>query len=145
MTTRGVAAPAMPWRFAIRLFTTAEELRIARRLVAAAAREAGADEDATLDLEVAAGEVVANAHAHAYGGRRGRLEIELAFDGTYLEIAVHDGGKPMAATMSIPAELPPPGRGRGLYLIGRLVDEVRLVHPDRRGRGTAVHMRKRIQ
>jgi len=137
---------AMPWRFAIRLSSAPEELRIARRLVAAAASEAGADEDVISDLEVAVGEALANASVHAYGGRRrGRLELEVGFDGTHLEIVLHDRGKPVAAAKTVPTELPPPGMGRGLYLIGQLMDEVRLVHPDLRGRGTAVHMRKRLR
>lgn len=145
-TIEGATVAAMLWRFAFRFYSAPEELRIARRLVVAAASEAGADEDAISDLEVAVGETLANASVHAYGGRRrGRLELELGFDGTHLEIAVHDRGKPVATAMTIPTELPPPGMGRGLYLIGQLMDEVRLVHPDRRGRGTAVHMRKRLR
>lgn len=145
-TVEGATVAAMPWRFAIRLYSAPEEIRVARRLVVAAASEAGADEDVASDLEVAVGEALANASAHAYRGRRrGKLELELAFDGTHLEIAVHDSGKPVAAEMTVPTELPPPGMGRGLYLIGQLMDEVRLVHPDRRGRGTAVHMRKRLR
>lgn len=119
---------------------------MARRLVAAGAREAGADDATTFDLEVAVGEAVENAAVHAYGGhRRGKLEIEFQFDGTDLTIGIHDRGKPIAAVTQIPTTLPPPGAGRGLYLIGRLVHEARLVHPDRRGRGTAVYMRKRLR
>lgn len=119
---------------------------MARRLVAAGAREAGADAATMFDLEVAIGEALGNASAHAYrGSRRGKLEIEFRFDGTDLAIAVHDSGRPVSTAMQIPTELPPPGAGRGLYLIGRLVDEARLIHPDRRGRGTAVYMRKRLR
>ena len=137
--------PGVPWQFTLRMSTTSQDLRMARRLVAAAAREAGANDAVAFDLEVAVGEALENAHVHAYGRRRGKLEVELQFDGTTLGIAVHDSGKPMATAMQIPTTLPPPGAGRGLYLIGQLMDEAQLVHPDRRGRGTAVHMRKRIR
>jgi anti-sigma regulatory factor (Ser/Thr protein kinase) len=138
--------PDRTWRFTISLSTAPEELRIARRLVVAAAREAGADAVTLLDLEVAVGEGVANAHIHAYGGgRAGKIHLDLRFDGAALSVAIRDTGQPVAGVPEIPTSLPPPGRGRGLYLIGRLMDEARLVHPDRRGRGTMLFMRKHLR
>ena len=138
--------PEKTWRFTISLSTAPEEQRMARRLVAAAAREVGADARTALDLEVAVGEAMANAHIHAYGGRRpGKIRLDLQFDGAAMSVAIHDSGRPVAGAPEVPAALPPPGRGRGLYLIGRLMDEARLVHPDRRGRGTMLLMRKRLR
>jgi anti-sigma regulatory factor (Ser/Thr protein kinase) len=34
--------------------------------------------------------------------------------------------------------------GRGLYIMSKLMDTVEVIHPDRRGRGTAIRMTKRL-
>lgn len=142
-----VANGTMAWTITIRLYSHPEALRTLRKLVDAAAQSVGASEADAFDLEVAVGEAVTNAYVHAYGGRRkGKVEVDIGFDGTNFLVAVHDSGKPVTDKITIPARLPEPGRGgRGLYLIGKLMDGVEIIHPDRRGRGTAVKMVKRLR
>ncbi|HXF83398.1 MAG TPA: ATP-binding protein, partial [bacterium] len=112
-----------------------------------AVRLAGFSGDDLLDIQVAVSEAVANAFKHAYGGKPGgRIEVDLAYDGRELTIRIHDSGREVTPGLTVPRTLPPPGEGgRGLYLIGRLMDEVEIRQPGRRGRGTLVTMKKRLK
>lgn len=141
------ASGTMAWTLTIRVYSHPEALRTVRKLVNAAARSLRATEQDAYDLEVAVGEAVTNAYVHAYGGRtKGKIEIDLGFDGTSFLVSVHDSGKPVTGQITVPERLPERGKGgRGLYLIGQLMDTVKIVHPDRRGRGTAVTMTKRLR
>lgn len=134
------------WKTTCRLYTHPASVPVARVFAAAAARLAGFDSDAARDIQVAVAEAVGNAYLHAYGGGpEGQVELDIDFDGAFLTIEIHDSGRPVAPGLSVPRELPPPGRGgRGLYLIGRLMDTVEIHQPGRRGRGTLVVMKKRV-
>lgn len=125
-----------------------EVLRASRKLVAAAARAMGASRAVAFELEIALGEALANAYDHAYRSLgRGRIRIRLAFDdGGGLITTVSDTGGPLRSRPRIPREVPQSSRrGRGLFLMSRLMDDLEVIHPVRAGRGTAVRMTKRLR
>ena len=118
--------------------------RQVREWLAAIARRAGLDDGATHDLQVALSEACANAHRHAYAGRRdGRIEIEVRGDAEALEIRVRDFG-----CRFDPEEIPEPELadpregGYGLFLMRNLMDDVRFAVE---GEGTEVVMTKRLR
>lgn len=131
----------------VRLDAEPEVLRASRKLVAAAARAMGASRVAAFDLEIALGEALANAYDHAYGSAgRGRIRIRLAFDGAGLIATVTDMGARLRSRPRIPRQVPLRNRrGRGLFLMSRLMDDLEVIHPVQDGRGTAVRMTKRLR
>lgn len=135
----------MAWTLSLKLTTEPQVLRIVRKLVASAATAEGASVIDASDIEVAVGETLMNAHFHAYGGEPGSLSVTVEFDGLRLAVTVSDNGKAVAERPTVPTTLPPPGRGRGLYLIGQLMDKVEVI-PSGTGRpGLAVRMAKRVR
>ncbi len=106
-------------------------LRGVRRRIEAWAGLAGLDDDTVYDLQLAAGEAMANAVEHAYAGREaGGVAVRLAAraDGG-VEVAVRDTGR----WLDPPSD--PGHRGRGLALVDHVGREVRV---DRGGTGTSV-------
>ncbi|HET6781074.1 MAG TPA: ATP-binding protein [bacterium] len=135
----------MAWTLTIRVYSEPTAMRTVRKLVNSAARLAGASEADAYDLEVAVGEAVTNAYLHAYGGKtEGQIDVDLGFNGKDFLVSVHDGGKPVTDRITIPETPPESGHGRGLFLIGQLMDEVTIVQPDRGGQGVAVRMSKNL-
>lgn len=133
------------WKLSLRFDTRPEALRAARKLLYAAAKMEGATEQIAREIEVALGEALANTRMHAYEGKVGPVGIDITYDDTAITMTVHDHGKPVAGRPTIPSSLPEGATsGRGLFIIGQLMDEVEIVHPDRRGRGTAIRMARRI-
>ncbi|MGH2397810.1 MAG: ATP-binding protein [bacterium] len=138
----------MPWEVTLKFVTDPAVFHIVRKSLAAAAVAEGMSRDAASEIEVAVGEALSNAYIHAYGRDVGPLEIDLASDGARVTILIHDHGKPLTDRPAIPGTLPQRGDGRGgrgLYLIGRLMDEAEVIHPGPRGRGTAIRMVKRVR
>jgi len=136
----------MAWTLTIRVYSEPTAMRTVRKLVNSAARMVGGSEQEAYDLEVAVGEAVTNAYLHAYEGKpEGKIDVDLGYDGKAFLVSVHDGGKPVTAAITVPQSPPERGHGRGLYLIGQLMDEVQIVQPDRDGRGVAVRMSKQIR
>jgi anti-sigma regulatory factor (Ser/Thr protein kinase) len=143
---RGKSVPLSPfevmvvaWSFSLRLETNADSLRAVRRLIGSVVRQEGGSDAVAREVELALGEALSNARGHAYGGGVGPLEIDVAFEQGKLTLTVHDHGQPIVTTLSVPDDLPPKGRGgRGLFLIGRLMDEVEVMTRQ----GTSVRMRK---
>ena len=137
---------ALGWSMDVRLDAYPGSLRIARKIAATAALTAGATRMAAFELETALGEALTNAFLHAYGGDpRGRIVIRFEFVDGGLRVTVRDGGRTLHAIPPIPKEVTPGlESGRGLYLMSRLMDDVEVIHPDRRGRGTAIRMTKRL-
>lgn len=137
---------ALGWAMDVRLDAHAGSLRAARKIAAAAARAAGATQRAAFELETALGEALTNAFLHAYGGDpRGRITIRLEFRERSIQVTVRDGGRALDTVPAVPTDVAPdqPG-GRGLFVMSRLMDRVEVIHPDRRGRGTAIRMSKRL-
>jgi anti-sigma regulatory factor (Ser/Thr protein kinase) len=129
--------------FRFRIETRPATLRMTRKLVRAAAMIRGASEAVAEEIELAVGEALANAYEHAYRGEPGPLNINIGFDGERFVIEIRNHGK-LITPPAIPKQIPTGERGRGLYLIERLMDEVKIVHPAAEGRGTALLMAKRI-
>lgn len=134
----------MSWRLTLTLRTEPASMRLARKLVGHIVHlTGGSDEDAS-DVEVAVGEVLSNAHRHAYAGGVGPLSVELAYTPPSFHVVIHDDGAPVVDRPTIPRTLPAGPSGLGLYLVGRLMDEAEVLHPYRNDRGTAVRMAKRL-
>jgi anti-sigma regulatory factor (Ser/Thr protein kinase) len=127
----------VPARTALRFDTEVRTLRTVRRYVRDAVLAYGGSSDDAVAVETATGEALINAYEHAYGRRSGPIEIDVRYDEAKIEITIHDDGEPILDAPAIP-DAPPSGeRGRGLYLMGQLVDECQVIHPwhDRRGVG----------
>ncbi len=138
----------MPWEVTLEFVTDPAVFHIVRKSIAAAAIAEGMSRDAASEIEVAVGEALSNAYIHAYARDAGPLTIKLACDGACVTILIHDKGKPLTDRPAIPSTLPARGEGtggRGLYIIGRLMDEAEVLHPGPRGRGIAIRMVKRIR
>jgi anti-sigma regulatory factor (Ser/Thr protein kinase) len=103
----------------------------------------GSDEDAA-DLELATGEVLVNAYRHAYRKAHGPLQLDLDFDGQKVEVRVHDEGDVVSGMLTIPSTLPGGSEHRGLYLVGKMTDQVEIVHPRTPLGGTTVRMVRHV-
>jgi anti-sigma regulatory factor (Ser/Thr protein kinase) len=95
---------------------------------------AGVPRDDITLIAVAVSEAATNSIEHAYGKREGWVEIEARRDADDVVIAVRDGGRWRPKAQS--------GGGRGLGLIGRLMDEFELRRTDQ---GTEVWMRRKAR
>jgi len=103
----------------------------------------GSDEEAA-EVELVTGEVLMNAHCHAYRGRHGPLQLDLSHDGKKIDISIHDEGDVVDRGLNIPSTLAPGNEHRGLYLVGKLTDHVEIVHPRNARGGTTIRMVKRL-
>jgi anti-sigma regulatory factor (Ser/Thr protein kinase) len=123
-----------PGTFVWRRPARAAELSTLRRVLAAWLESVGIPrEDITL-VSVAVSEAATNSIEHAYDKREGWVEIEARRDETDVVIAVRDAGRWRPKARG--------GGGRGLGLIGRLMDEFELRRSDQ---GTEVWMRRTIR
>jgi anti-sigma regulatory factor (Ser/Thr protein kinase) len=141
-TRPGLDGLAMAWRLTFCFNSDLTTIPVARRLVAYIARMEGGSEEVAQSVEVAVGEVLANAYHHAYKGGVGPLVLELSCDGARLQILVHDDGAPVVDKPAIPRVLPRGVGGRGLYIVGQLMDEAEVIHPRGESGGTAVRLTK---
>lgn len=120
--------------------------REARRWLVGVARPAGLSLRETHELSVALAEACANVHRHAYGGRRdGRLDLGLTIDDERVVLRLdHDGRSFDPARDYVPPDLSRPAEGGyGIYLMSRLVDEVR--YDDEVGRSRIVLVKNRAR
>jgi serine/threonine-protein kinase RsbW len=117
------------------------------RLLAAACHgvlaEWGLPESRRSLLELAVVEAATNVVRHAYGGRGGRVEVELARDGREVELSVLDAGLSFDPTRVPAPREPDPGDpatwpegGMGLPIIRAACDELRYRSEDGRNRLT---------
>jgi anti-sigma regulatory factor (Ser/Thr protein kinase) len=103
----------------------------------------GSDEDAA-EVELATGEVLANAYRHAYRKTHGPVQLDLSHEGQKVEVSIHDDGVADSSTLIIPSTLTEGNEHRGLFLVGKLTDHVEIVR-SRQGRaGTTVRMVKHV-
>jgi anti-sigma regulatory factor (Ser/Thr protein kinase) len=120
-------------------------LRAARQMIADMARACGAPSAVLGDLEIAVGEILANAQRHAYHGGVGPIRVDVRCDERSIEIVIHDEGAPLVRAPQVPVA---PGFGDqgslGLYITRQLVDILEIKHPARDERGTAVRLVKRF-
>jgi PAS domain S-box-containing protein len=123
----GNSPGAFRWRRPAR----ASELGTMRRIMSAWLETAGVPRDDIALIAVAVSEAATNSIEHAYGKQEGWVEIEASRDADDVVIAVRDGGRWRPKAQS--------GGGRGLGLIGRLMDEFELRRTDQ---GTEIMMRR---
>lgn len=102
-------------------------------------RNAGLDEDTAFHIEIAVDEACTNIIHHAYGGEgAGDIELSCCIENDQVIVMLHDHGKPFN-----PDAVPPPKMGEtveevaigglGLYLMRKLMDEVRFEFDPREG------------
>jgi anti-sigma regulatory factor (Ser/Thr protein kinase) len=118
--------------------------RAVRRFAAQFVTLAGGSEEDAAEVEIATGEVLANAYQHAYRKTHGPLQLDLSYDAQKVEIAVHDEGGTAPGTLVIPSTLAEGNEHRGLYLVGKLIDDVDILHPRHERGGTTVRMVKHV-
>ena len=117
----------------IRLPARASQLAVVRRRLESWLDGAGVSAEESAVVALAASEAASNAVEHAYGTDAGWFELVADIDERVLTIVVRDGGEWRRKARG--------AGGRGLGLIGRLMDELEL----RRGeRGTEVWMRRAL-
>lgn len=104
-----------------------ESLTNARRQVSQALAQAGLCPEAALEMEIAAGEVLSNAHRHAYPSGVGPVSVEVFCTIGLVAVIVIDHGTAIAA-VAVPPGQPSLTRngGRGLYLMGQLTDKIKI-------------------
>ncbi len=94
---------------------------------------AGCDPDQQFDLTLSTSEAAANAIEHAYGGSESTFTVTAEKDDGQITVTVRDRGRWRTARAE--------GGGKGLAIMGRLVDEVDITTDDG---GTTVALTKRI-
>ena len=98
---------------------------LARQAIASFAMECGFTEDDVSDIRLAAGEALSNAVEHGSENAQRGLTVECTFDGSDLAIQVEDGGRGFPEPSHKPTVQPDDrGRGFGIFLMRRLMDEV---------------------
>ncbi len=99
-----------------------EGLATARNCAADAASAFGLDEVACCDVVLAVNEAVTNAICHGVPDEHGRIRLEAVVDHERLTFSVHDCGRFRRPAIAGPED----GHGRGLKIIGEVMDEVLL-------------------
>lgn len=103
----------------------ANNIAAARRGIADFARDCGLSEQAISDIRLAAGEALNNAVEHGGGTPDPAIEVDCTFDGAQLTIVIEDSGGGFAEPSDRPSTAPNDrGRGFGIFLMRRLMDEV---------------------
>jgi serine/threonine-protein kinase RsbW len=112
---------------------------LARRGIAAFAAECGFSPEEISDIRLAAGEALSNAFEHGSGKPRRKIVVDCTFDRGQLTIEVHDRGHGFPEP-SVQSSVEPDDRGRGfgIFLMRRLMDEVSFAH-----NGTVVRLVRR--
>jgi anti-sigma regulatory factor (Ser/Thr protein kinase) len=113
----------MTWTLSINLATDPDTLRVGRRMIYATVKQEGLSDEKARELELATGEALVNARAHAYANGVGLVTIDLTSHTEAFVVAIHNGGKPVSLP-TVPTTLPSYPAGTGLYLIAALVDDV---------------------
>jgi serine phosphatase RsbU (regulator of sigma subunit)/anti-sigma regulatory factor (Ser/Thr protein kinase) len=111
----------------------AEQLSVLRRTLERWLTEAGATDDEVYEITVACSEATTNAIEHAYGPGSAQVEVVCSVEEGRVTVSVRDWGQWRDARGR--------DRGRGLYLMRELMDDVEVTHGDR---GTMVAMRRRL-
>ncbi len=101
----------------------------ARRAIAGFAAECGFSEDEVSDIRLAAGEALSNAFEYGSGTPKRKVRVTCTFDDGQLTIEIHDRGRgfpePSVQSSIVPDDR---GRGFGIFLMRRLMDEVSFAH-----------------
>ena len=96
-------------------------------------------------LAVAANEMCANLHRHAYGGRRdGPIDLAIDVEPERVTLTIAHRGAPFDPRRYVPPDLTQPAeRGYGMYIVSRLVDQIRFESGERGA--TIVLVRERMR
>jgi serine/threonine-protein kinase RsbW len=112
----------------------------ARQSIADFARDCGFPKEAVADIRLAAGEALSNAVEHVARTRSRRIVIDCLFDGSALTVDIHGGGPGFPAPLDQGCVEPDArGRGFGIFLMRRLMDEVSFAR-----NGAIVRLRRRL-
>jgi serine/threonine-protein kinase RsbW len=128
-----------------------ESLEAISLYITQAARSAGLDDSAVYQVQLAVDEACSNIIDHAYGGS-GHGDIEMTVNVTLqgLTIILRDHGKPFdpqnapEPNLSLPIEQLEP-RGVGLYLMRKMMDDVRFEFSPRNGNLVTMTKNRRPQ
>ncbi len=133
------------WAFTIQLDTEPRVIRAVRKVIASTARIGGAvDDDARL-IELSVGEALANARFYAYQNGVGPIEAVVTLDAEMFSVMIHSEGKPVTNGPRVPDTLETQeSLSWGLYMIGRIMDEVEITRSKLGDYGTAIRMSKRL-
>jgi serine/threonine-protein kinase RsbW len=97
----------------------------ARQGVAGFAAGCGFREQDVSDIRLAAGEALSNAVEHGSESAARRIIVDCTFDGSVLAIEIRDSGRGFTEPSDCPIVTPDDrGRGFGIFLMRRLMDEV---------------------
>jgi serine/threonine-protein kinase RsbW len=98
---------------------------LARQVVAQFAAGCGFSEDEVSDIRLAAGEALSNAVEHGHETPRRRIVVDCRFEGDVLAIEIRDSGSGFTEPSDCGSVQPDDrGRGFGIFLMRRLMDEV---------------------
>ncbi len=113
---------------------------LARSAIASFARLCGFSSSEVDDIRLATGEALNNAVEHGRAERSSGFSVHCSFDEGELLVEIHDNGYGFIVDEAhgrLPADDAP--RGYGIFLMRRLMDEVRYDHD-----GTRVLLRRRL-
>jgi serine/threonine-protein kinase RsbW len=98
---------------------------LARRGIAEFAARCGFSQEEISDIRLAAGEALSNAVEHGRGRAGRKITVFCAFEGAELSIEIRDRGIGFAEPSDRSCVAPDDrGRGFGIFLMRRLMDEV---------------------
>ncbi len=131
----------MEVRFTVSLTREPKSVPLARRLCGLTLSALGCDADCVRDVKLAVTEACSNVIEHAHASER--YELEFSVEGDLCSMRIIDAGTGFEPAAN--GHSPPPSaaeNGRGLHLIGQLVDEATCDSAPERG--TGVRMVKRL-
>jgi serine/threonine-protein kinase RsbW len=102
-----------------------QNVALARQGVAGFAADCGFSDEEVADIRLAAGEALSNAAEHGIGSPARKIVVECRFDQGELSIEIQDSGHGFPAPCDRSNVEPDDrGRGFGIFLMRRLMDEV---------------------
>ncbi len=127
-----------------------ESLEAISLYVTRAARSAGLDDSAVYQVQLAVDEACSNIIDHAYrGSGQGEIELAITDSNQALTITLRDHGQPFDPRLAAEPDLSQPieklePRGVGLYLMRKMMDEVRFEFSPVNGNVLTMVKRKRL-
>jgi anti-sigma regulatory factor (Ser/Thr protein kinase) len=120
-------------------------LLLARLALSGLARDGQIDDELLADLKLAVTEACGNAVRHAYPDGDGDVSISYLLDGVVLVVIVEDQGAGFQERERTSDEIEQPLEGgMGMSIMRAIVDDLE-IGAGSDGRGTVVHMTKRLE
>jgi serine/threonine-protein kinase RsbW len=102
-----------------------KNVALARQSIASFAADCGFPDEDVSDIRLAAGEALSNAVEHGSGTTARNITVECTFEDDTLAIVIEDSGSSFPEpTVRASVEPDDRGRGFGIFLMRRLMDEV---------------------